>query len=247
MRQSALGLFAVLACASGCGPLANDPVGDGGGGGGGGGSDGGGSGGGNDAMVSSSVDSGSDDSGGQGGQDTGADDTGAPLGADASGEDSAPPSGDAAPACTKVTTWVGGAGISAFGWTATASATASADGTAAADSITANAFDENLTTRWSSGTTQAGGEFFALDLGQAQSISQVALFYPTTGPGSTDFATAYTLALSTDGSTYTTVATGAGASPTAICFPTQSAQYVKVTQTGTSTSWFSIFELQVFP
>jgi hypothetical protein len=252
MRKIDLGLVAVLACVLGCGPLADDPVQ----------SDGGGAGGGNnDATLPPSGDSGgqggSHDAGGSGGQDaagTQREEGGGSIdgGSDDAGEDSGATPDDSGPplVCSQAgTTWTAGNGISNAGWTATAVATPATDGTTS-DAVTANAFDNNLTTRWSTGQAQspAAGEYFLLDLGSAQTISQVALFYPAAGDaGTTDFPAAYSLALSTSaGGPFTTVATGAGSSPTAMCFPAQSAQYVKITQTGTSGSWLSIYEIQVF-
>jgi endo-1,3(4)-beta-glucanase len=152
-------------------------------------------------------------------------------------------SADAAPplVCSEANaTWVADAGISTAGWAATASATATTD-TNAGDFVAANAFDGTLATRWSTGAGQAGGEWFRLDLGQAQTIGQVVFF------DETDYPAEYTLALSSDDLTYTQVATGPGAETTAICFPAQSARYVKITQTGVSSSWFSIYEIDVFP
>ena len=248
MRHLAIVLSAVVACTWGCGPLANDATDDGGSGGGTG-NEGGGGGGQDSGMGSPPSDAGAHDAS----QDSGSSDTGGgPADTGAGTEDSAPPVQDSAPplVCSETgAAWVPGAGISTAGWTATASATAMTDGTAT-DSMTGLAFDNNLTTRWSTGSAQEGGEFFLLDLGQAQSISQVALFYPIGDagtPGASDFANEYALALSTDNVTFTTVATGLGGSPTATCFAAQSAQYVRVTQTGTSGSWFSIYEIQVFP
>jgi beta-glucosidase len=54
--------------------------------------------------------------------------------------------------------------------------------------------------------------------------------------------------LSADDVTYTApVAIGAGAGAiVTITFPTQSARYVKITQTGSATSWWSIDELNVY-
>jgi hypothetical protein len=246
MQKISLGLFAVLACTWGCGPLANDPVADDGGGGGNGGRDG-------TTGPAQGNDSGrpvtTNDASGQG--DDGGASEAAPPGDDGGGSsddsgaqdsehvvppvDSAPPP----PTCSEANaTWVAGAGISTSGWTATATKTATTDTNA--DTVPGAAFDGNLTTRWSSGAAETGGEFFRLDLGQAQSISQVVFF------DTTDIPAAYTLALSTDDSTYTTVATGSGAQPTAICFTAQSARYVKLTQTATSGSWFSIYEINVF-
>ncbi len=133
MQKVSLGLFAVLACTWGCGPLANDPVaGDGGGG----------------SDATSSIPTPGHDSGspanssdaGQGGQGDDAaaseggspgDDGGTPdSGSDDTGTvppvDSAPPP----PACSETgAAWVAGAGIASTGWKATATATATNDGT----------------------------------------------------------------------------------------------------------------------
>jgi hypothetical protein len=246
VRVARLAVLSVLACATGCGPLANDPVDSDGGGGGG-----------SDATTSNPVsthDSGSPgtsqdgsaraglDSAGGGGSEGGdqPDDSGAEDGGTA---DSSSPATDSAlpQVCSEANaTWVANMGISTVGWTATSTATATTD-TTAGDFAVTGAFDGNIATRWSTGKAQAGGEFFRVDLGKAQSISQVVFF------DLTDIPAAYTLALSTDDVTYTTVGTGAGGTPTAICFTAQSAQYIKITQTGTSGSWFSIYEINVFP
>jgi hypothetical protein len=143
-----------------------------------------------------------------------------------------------------------GAGISNAGWAATASPTASNDGMLT-DAVTANAFDNNLGTRWSTGQAEvaANADHFTLNLGSMQSISQVVVFTGlASDAGANDFPAGYKLELSLDNATYSTVATGTGSpSATPICVPTQSAQYVRITETGTSGSWWSIHEVQVFP
>jgi hypothetical protein len=254
MRRIAAGVCAVLSISVGafaCGPLANDGVAP----------DGGGSGNGNDATSppppadDSGTPMNTPDTGGGGGNDAGAgaDGTvndantpsdGQPPADTGPGVDSNPPP----PSCTLVTSWASGAGISHTGWTATASATNPVDGTAT-DKVTANAFDDNLGTRWSNGQAQATAnmDYFTVNLGSMQSISQVVLFNGSDA-GANDFPAAYKVALSTDNTTFTTVATGTGSPQvSAICVPTQMAQYVQITETGTSGSWWSIYELQMFP
>ena len=252
MRTTSLGLLAVLACVQGCGPLANDPVDSGTGGGGSGGGDGsvstptGGSDSGGSGM--SSNDSGSQGGGsdGGGGDDTG---TSSPEGGMAGGEDGGGGSEDSGmqqAMCTPKTTWAANQGLSASGWSATASPNTSPT---PGDSTLTNAFDQNMSTRWSDGVAQAPSPAaeFTLDLGAAQTFNQVVFYYPGVGDaGTTDYPNEYSLSVSTDGTTFTQVATGAGASPTDICFSTQTAQYIKITQTGTSGSWLSIYEMQVF-
>ncbi len=135
--------------------------------------------------------------------------------------------------------WSSSVGLSNTGWTATASSTSSGDSLA-------GAFDGNATTRWSE-ATQAGGEWFQLDLGQSTTISEVDL-YLLSG-NTSDYPSAYRLDLSSDNQTFTTAATGSGAAPTtAICFPRQSARYLRIAQIGTGyMSWWSIYELAVLP
>jgi hypothetical protein len=239
MQKVFLVLFAVLACTLGCSSLGASPGFDADGGvAEGGGDDATAPGPSNDGATGPSQDGTTSDAGSHI-EDAGAYDSG-PVGPLDSGSpppfDSAPP-----PTCSEVdASWVPDAGIGTAGWTATATATATTD-TNRGDFVVANAFDGDPLTRWSSGAAQAGEEGFRLDLGQVQTISQVVFF------DETDYPAEYTLALSSDDLTYTQVATGPGAETTAICFPAQSARYVKITQTGVSSSWFSIYEIDVFP
>lgn len=108
------------------------------------------------------------------------------------------------------------------------------------DSIT-GAFDGNIATRWSSGKGQSGDEWFELDMGQVFGISEVWL-----DAHGADFPVAYDLAISIDGSQFTSVATGAGAELTKIQFAYRSARYVRIRQTGKDADhWWSIYELTV--
>jgi hypothetical protein len=135
--------------------------------------------------------------------------------------------------------WSASSGISPASWKGSASTTGPND-------TIQGAFDQNASTRWSSGQAQAGGEWFKIDLGQSTSISAVGLYLLNGNTG--DSPSSYALELSTDDLAYATVATGLGAATTAICFPSQSARYLRVTQTGTGdASWWSIYEISVFP
>jgi beta-glucosidase len=66
--------------------------------------------------------------------------------------------------------------------------------------------------------------------------------------GSADYPRGYSVTLSNDDVTYgAPVATGTGTTAAiTITFPMQSARYIKVTQTGSATSWWSIHELNVY-
>jgi hypothetical protein len=106
-----------------------------------------------------------------------------------------------------------------------------------------DAIDGDGNTRWASGAAQVGGEWFSIDLGAvAAHLTQIVL---DTTVHPTDFPANYKLELSSDGAAYTSVATGSGSSITTIKFSDRPARYVKLTQTGTSTSWWSIHELSI--
>jgi hypothetical protein len=108
-----------------------------------------------------------------------------------------------------------------------------------------NAVDGKTATRWSSGAAPVGGEWFQVDLGaKATHLTQVVL---DTTEHTGDFPLAYKLELSVNGTTFTSVATGAGADTTTITFADTSARYIKVTETSTAvqTHWWSIHELTV--
>jgi len=124
------------------------------------------------------------------------------------------------------------------GWVASASG--SGGGSAA------NALDGNITTRWSPGTYQANGEWFQVDLGSAQSFNQIVL---DAGRSSGDYPRGYQVNVSNDGlNGGSAVATGSGTSAvTTITFARQTARYIRVTQTGSSSSnYWSIYEFNVY-
>jgi F5/8 type C domain len=129
---------------------------------------------------------------------------------------------------------------SAAQWKATASITA-----AGAADLPPNALDGNITTRWTTGRAQTGGETFLIDMGVAQSVGRVVID-DTTNP--TDFPAAYTLEISTNNTSFTSVKTGTGAMVTDIEFAPAMARYVRVRQTGTTpVDWLSIDELRIYP
>jgi hypothetical protein len=125
------------------------------------------------------------------------------------------------------------------GWTASANTNSTgADGPA-------NAIDGNLATRYSSDAVQAAGMYFQVNLGSSQTFNQIEM---NSVNSPTDYARGYNVEVSTDGSTFTSVATGTGtASPEIVSFPDQTAQYIRVVLTaGGTTSWWSIDEFTVY-
>jgi hypothetical protein len=169
-------------------------------------------------------------SGGSAGISAGEAEDGGQLGPDASTSDSGTPVPQTKP-------------YTPIDWTPTASTTAAGD----AD-LPPNAFDGHLGTRWTTGHNQMGAETFMVDLRKAEPVSRVILD-DTTFP--TDFPAAYTLEVSTDGHSFTTVEKGHGATVTDIQFATTTARYVRIRQTGTTPAplgaWWSIDEMKVYP
>jgi endoglucanase Acf2/fibronectin type 3 domain-containing protein len=131
--------------------------------------------------------------------------------------------------------------LSQAGWTASASSTAGGDSAA-------NPIDGKPGTRWSSGTAQTAGQWFQLDLGSAQTFDRITL-----DPGRSvhDFARGYEVLVSnngTDWSSQTAIASGAGSSSLEdiqLAGPV-TARYVRIVQTGSSSYWWSIAELNLY-
>ncbi|HXU00899.1 MAG TPA: discoidin domain-containing protein, partial [Polyangia bacterium] len=123
------------------------------------------------------------------------------------------------------------------GWTATASTTAT--GTA-----TAGALDSSITTRWSSasGTSHQ----FQVDMLATQTFDQITL--DAGAATSANFPRSYTVSVSSDGTTFTQIASGTGTSRVVVVnFPMQQARFIRVNSTnGTAFTW-SIEELYVGP
>jgi hypothetical protein len=123
------------------------------------------------------------------------------------------------------------------GWVASASPTSG--------DVPANAIDGNLSTRFSTGAPQANGQWFQVDMLSTQSFTQITM---DTGGSTNDYARGYAVYVSNDGVNFgTAVATGAGnTGVTTVTFAQQSARYIRVIQTGTATSWWSIAEFNVY-
>ena len=134
--------------------------------------------------------------------------------------------------------WMEPVPLSETGWTASASSTESG-GSAA------NAIDRNTATRWSSGVSQANGQWFQVNLGSMQVFDQIS--FETRSTDKWDFPRGYQLQVSPDGTTWTTVKTGSGFGwKQVIGIDPQYAQYVRIAQTGSAQEWWSIGEFHVY-
>ncbi len=135
--------------------------------------------------------------------------------------------------------------LSRAGWKATAGSTAG--GTyAGAGQQPGQALDGNTNTRWSTGKSQANGEWFQVDMGTTQSFSGLTL---DAGASTNDYPRGYQVFVSSNGTNWgTAIANGQGTSALLhIQFPRQSARYIKIAQTDSTSWWWSIAELNVIP
>jgi hypothetical protein len=121
---------------------------------------------------------------------------------------------------------------------------ASASNTGGAD-VPAHAIDGNTATRWSTGTPMTNGMWFEVDMTATQTFNQITM---DSAGSPNDFARGYQVFVSSDGTNFgSAVATGTGAAALiTVQFGVQNARYIKVIQTGTSTSWWSIAEFNVY-
>ena len=109
-----------------------------------------------------------------------------------------------------------------------------------------NALDGNMSTRWETGAYQTNGQYFQVDMQSAKTFNQIRL--DATGYNN-DYPRGYAVYVSNDGSNWgSAIATGSGSGPiTDITFSSRTARYIKVVQTGSSsTNWWGIFEFNVY-
>ena len=108
----------------------------------------------------------------------------------------------------------------------------------------ANAIDGNASTRWSTGAAMTNGQYYQIDMGAGHAFDQVTM---DSGGSAGDYARGYSILTSNDLTSWVTVATGTGTSAVVTSrFPTTTARYVRIVQTGTATSWWSLAELNLY-
>jgi O-glycosyl hydrolase len=128
--------------------------------------------------------------------------------------------------------------ISKAGWAASATNTW--------DAFTpAQAIDGNPRTRWMSGTNQASGQSFSIDLGASRTFDQMSLNqiqFPTDAPAS------YTVQTSNDGTTWSgTVSSGSGTSSfTNISFAPTTSRYIRITLSSSAGKWWTIGDISIY-
>jgi glucosylceramidase len=106
------------------------------------------------------------------------------------------------------------------------------------------AVDGTASTRWSSGTAQAPGQYPQVDLGRTRTFRRVAV---DSGGNVGDYARAWKLSVSRDGTTWKTAAGGIGIGQlTNVDLRPTRARYLRVTSTGSDGSWWSVADLPLY-
>jgi hypothetical protein len=131
-----------------------------------------------------------------------------------------------------------GTALSRSNWTATASSTNGSN-------VAQNGLDGSTTTRWTSAGAQTG-QWYRIDMKSPQTFNQIVLDAGTT---TTNFPRGYSVQVANDDSNWATaptVVTGTGSNAlTVITFAVQRAQFIRINQTQTNTTPWSIQEVSV--
>ena len=111
--------------------------------------------------------------------------------------------------------------------------------------MAANAADGDASTRYSTGTGQAAGQYLQVDFGRAIPARQVVF---DTGVSTGDYPRGYTVTTSTDGVNWSTVVASAAGTGQFTTVPLTGApvRYVRITLTVASGSWFSVADVRAY-
>ena len=131
----------------------------------------------------------------------------------------------------------GETGLAEPGFTASAPVPSGASG--AQNPITNAVKGNTAAGRFTTGADQAVGDEYVVNMGKAETFNEVEMAVPDYA---TDYAHGYEVEVSSNGSSYSVVATCAGTStPEVVSFPAQTAQYVQVVLTTANPSyWWSM-------
>lgn len=124
------------------------------------------------------------------------------------------------------------------GWVASAS-------TSDINSQPPGAIDGDVGTRWGTGAVQTPGQWFQVDMRTTNICNTIVM---DCGGSVNDYPRGYRVNVSLDGTNWgNVVATGTGSIVTRVTFSAQPARFIRVTQTGSSPSyWWSIAEFNAY-
>ncbi|HZR48987.1 MAG TPA: glycoside hydrolase family 30 beta sandwich domain-containing protein [Streptosporangiaceae bacterium] len=130
------------------------------------------------------------------------------------------------------------------GWTAVANPPGPTDPCCTGD-VAANAVDADASTRYSTGTGQAPGQYLQVDFGRAVDARRVVF---DTGVSTGDYPRGYTVTTSADGVNWSTaVLAGQGTGQfTTVGLRGAPVRYVRVTLTASSGSWWSVADVRAY-
>ncbi len=134
--------------------------------------------------------------------------------------------------------------LSPSGWQATAVPAGPADPCCTGD-VAGSAVDDDATTRYSTGTSQAPGQYLQMDLGLPEPLVRLVL---DTGVSVGDYPAGYSVTVSLNGTDWSIpVAAGAGSGQiTTIGLDGRPVRYVRVTLTASSGSWWSVADVRAY-
>ena len=134
--------------------------------------------------------------------------------------------------------------LSPSGWQATAVPAGPADPCCTGD-VASNAVDDDASTRYSTGASQAPGQYLQVDLGRPEPVTRFVL---DTGASTGDYPAGYSVTVSRDGTDWSApVATGAGSGQiTTISLDGRPVRYVRVTLTASSGGWWSVADVRAY-
>ena len=121
-----------------------------------------------------------------------------------------------------------------------------ASSSTAGSDLPGNALDGDFNTRWSTGTPQANGQWFQVDLGVTSTFNKIVL---NAANSANDYPRGYQVYVSNDGVGWSAIITSGTESSgiTTITFAAQAARYVRIVQTGSAPGTFwSIHEFNAF-
>jgi hypothetical protein len=101
------------------------------------------------------------------------------------------------------------------------------------------------TSRFTSGADEAVGMTYEVNMGSAQTVDEIEMYEPDY---STDYPRGFTVEVSSNGSSWATVATcTATAQPNIVSFPAHTDQYIEVVLNAANASyWWSMEQFLVF-
>jgi glucosylceramidase len=133
--------------------------------------------------------------------------------------------------------------IAPSGWTATADPPGPTDPCCSGD-VAANAVDGDASTRYSTGTAQAPGQYLQVDFGAAIPARQVVF---DTGASVGDYPRGYAVTSSPDGTHWTTETAGQGTGQfITVDLSGAPVRYVRVTLTAAASSWWSVADVRAY-